>query len=142
MNLCKTRCFNSELPGSREEGMCEMKLWCQPRDFAELALFPSVGVHLGGATLTMLRSFCLQLMSLIWILLAHHQLVQGESVDMSPSLSYPSFQTCPWLKSPQFSMQNRDGLTWKSRKCCPVINDLRCDTGSTLETLSHRGGSA
>lgn len=90
-SLCKTGCFNSELPGSREEGMCEMKLWCQPRDFAELALFPSVGVHLGGATLTMLRSFCLQLMSLIWILLAHHQLVQGESVD-----SYPFFQTCPW----------------------------------------------
>lgn len=66
--------YELKLPGSREE------LWCQPRDFPELALSLSVGVHLGGATLTMLRSFCLQLMSLIWILLAHHQLVQGESL--------------------------------------------------------------
>lgn len=60
--------------------MREMKLLCEPGDFSELALFQSVGVHLGGATLTMLRSFCLQLMSLVWILLAHHQLAQGESL--------------------------------------------------------------
>lgn len=95
-SLYKTGCFNSKLPGSGEEGMCEVKLWCQPGDFPELALFLSVGVHLGWATLTMLRGFCLQLMSLVWILLAHHQLAQGESVGMGPSFLYPSFQTCPW----------------------------------------------
>jgi len=76
----KTGCFSSKLPGSGEQEMREVKLRCQPGDFSELAVFLSVGVHLGGATLTMLRSFCLQLMSLVWILLAHHQLAQGESL--------------------------------------------------------------
>lgn len=60
--------------------MNEVKLWCEPGDFSELAFFLSVGDHLGGATLTMLRSFCLHLMSLVWILLAHHHLAQGESL--------------------------------------------------------------
>lgn len=49
-SLYKTGCFNSKLPGSRDEGMCEMKLWCQPRDFESLLFFSlqvfiSVGPH-------------------------------------------------------------------------------------------------
>uniref|UniRef100_A0A8B9M689 Protein delta homolog 2 n=1 Tax=Accipiter nisus TaxID=211598 RepID=A0A8B9M689_9AVES len=46
------------------------------------------GVHLGGATLTMLRSFCLQLMSLVWILLAHHQLAQGDDCSKRCNLAH------------------------------------------------------
>ncbi|XP_039198712.1 protein delta homolog 2 isoform X1 [Crotalus tigris] len=52
------------------------------------ALLPSApgrsrGDYLGGATLIMLRSFCLQLMSLLWILAAHHHFTQVAGDDCS-----------------------------------------------------------
>lgn len=122
----KTECFSSELPGSGEEGTREVMLQCEPEAFPQPALFASVGVQLGGATLTMLRSFCLQLMSLLWILLAHHQLAQGES--LGPALLCPPFQIRSGMdKTPQLIVQNRAGLTWKTRECFFIIQHLGGD---------------
>ncbi|XP_032072520.1 protein delta homolog 2 isoform X2 [Thamnophis elegans] len=59
------------------------------------ALFPSTpgrsgGDYLGGATLIMLRSFCLQLMSLLWILAAHHHFIQGDDCSDHCNLAHGS----------------------------------------------------
>ncbi|XP_028580146.2 protein delta homolog 2 isoform X1 [Podarcis muralis] len=48
------------------------------------------GDYLGGATLTMLRSFCLQLMSLLWILVAHHHFTQGDDCSDHCNLAHGS----------------------------------------------------